>query len=154
MMKRILSRSLSLEQLERRVVLSVTFVDSGQEFGGKDAESRLDFAMRHAVSRPPDAFEAKLLLLTEAFDVWGEEKTLKRLVRVLRETRPHVVITNHAPEGGPTHFRDRLPGRARRRRDDGHDLARLREHHRRHLHGDPHPRPHGRRCRRSPGRSR
>jgi len=39
----------------------------------------------------------------EAFDRWGREETLRRLVRVLREIRPHVVITNHAPTGGHGH---------------------------------------------------
>ncbi len=31
----------------------------------------------------------------EAFEVWGKEVAMERLVRVIRETRPHVIITNH-----------------------------------------------------------
>lgn len=31
----------------------------------------------------------------ETYEVWGRDVALERLVRVIRETRPHVIITNH-----------------------------------------------------------
>lgn len=31
----------------------------------------------------------------ETFEIWGREVALERTVRVIRETRPHIIITNH-----------------------------------------------------------
>ncbi len=31
----------------------------------------------------------------ETLEIWGEQVALERMVRVIRETRPHVIITNH-----------------------------------------------------------
>lgn len=42
----------------------------------------------------------------ETFEIWGREVALERMVRAIRETRPHVIITNHG-----------------RRQDHGHHQA-------------------------------
>jgi LmbE family N-acetylglucosaminyl deacetylase len=39
----------------------------------------------------------------EAFSVWGRDETVKRLVRVIRETKPDVIITNHDTTHGHGH---------------------------------------------------
>ncbi|MBD3182060.1 hypothetical protein GF312_07200 [Candidatus Poribacteria bacterium] len=39
----------------------------------------------------------------EAFSFWGREDTLRRMVRVIRQVRPHVIITNHDTEYGHGH---------------------------------------------------
>ena len=39
----------------------------------------------------------------ETFENWGREETVRRLVRALREIRPHVVVTNHGTVTGHGH---------------------------------------------------
>ena len=39
----------------------------------------------------------------EAFEVWGKEETLRRMVRKIRELRPDVIITHHGETGGHGH---------------------------------------------------
>ncbi|MFP6581719.1 MAG: PIG-L family deacetylase [Candidatus Hydrogenedentota bacterium] len=39
----------------------------------------------------------------EAFEVWGKEETLRRMVRKIRELRPDVIITHHGENGGHGH---------------------------------------------------
>lgn len=39
----------------------------------------------------------------EAYAVWGEEETLRRMVRKVRELRPDVIITHHPPTGAHGH---------------------------------------------------
>lgn len=39
----------------------------------------------------------------EAFEVWGKEETLRRMVRTIRELRPDVIITHHGETGGHGH---------------------------------------------------
>ena len=39
----------------------------------------------------------------EAFAVWGQEESLRRMVRKIRELRPDVIITHHGPQGGHGH---------------------------------------------------
>jgi LmbE family N-acetylglucosaminyl deacetylase len=41
----------------------------------------------------------------ETFEVWGREETVRRLVRVIREVQPDVIITNHDTETGHGHHR-------------------------------------------------
>ena len=41
--------------------------------------------------------------LEEAYKIWGKETALRRMVRVIRLTRPDVIITNHSPTGGHGH---------------------------------------------------
>lgn len=36
--------------------------------------------------------------LQETLDIWGREETLRRLVQVLREVRPDIIITNHGTQ--------------------------------------------------------
>lgn len=39
----------------------------------------------------------------ETYDLWGKDTVLRRMVRVIRLTRPDVIITNHGPTGGHGH---------------------------------------------------
>lgn len=39
----------------------------------------------------------------ETYAIWGEEEALRRMVRLIRETKPDVIITNHGPTGGHGH---------------------------------------------------
>jgi len=41
--------------------------------------------------------------LEEAYKIWGKENALRRMVHVIRLTRPDVIITNHGPTGGHGH---------------------------------------------------
>ncbi len=40
---------------------------------------------------------------TETFDIWEKEAVLKDVVRVIREFRPHLILTRFSPEPGGTH---------------------------------------------------
>lgn len=39
----------------------------------------------------------------ETFKVWGEAEALRRMVRMIRRTKPDVIITHHGPTGGHGH---------------------------------------------------
>lgn len=41
--------------------------------------------------------------IEEAYKIWGKKTALRRMVRVIRLTRPDVIITNHGPTGGHGH---------------------------------------------------
>lgn len=39
----------------------------------------------------------------ETFEIWGHDVALEKMVRLVRELRPDVIITHHGPEGGHGH---------------------------------------------------
>jgi LmbE family N-acetylglucosaminyl deacetylase len=39
----------------------------------------------------------------ETFEIWGHDNALERMVRLIRELRPDVIITHHGPTGGHGH---------------------------------------------------
>lgn len=56
------------------------------------AAAAIEGAKLHFLNLPEFGFSKTA---EETFEVWGREVALERMVRVIRETRPHVIITNH-----------------------------------------------------------
>lgn len=54
--------------------------------------ARIEGAQLHFLDLPEFGFSKSP---EEAFAVWGKEETLRRLVRMIRTVRPHVIITHH-----------------------------------------------------------
>jgi LmbE family N-acetylglucosaminyl deacetylase len=57
-----------------------------------NAAAKIEGAELHFLNLPEFGFSKTA---EETFAVWGREVALERMVRVIRETRPHVIITNH-----------------------------------------------------------
>lgn len=56
------------------------------------AAAEIEGAQLHFLNLPEFGYSKTA---EETLAVWGEEVALERMVRVIRETRPHVIITNH-----------------------------------------------------------
>jgi LmbE family N-acetylglucosaminyl deacetylase len=64
------------------------------------AATEVEGAELHFLNMPEFGYSKSL---DETYAKWGKETLLKRMVRVIRLTRPDVIITNHGPTGGHGH---------------------------------------------------
>ncbi len=56
------------------------------------AAAKIEGATLHFLNLPEFGYSKSI---EETFDIWGKDVAMERMVRVIRETRPHVIITNH-----------------------------------------------------------
>ncbi|MGF1574080.1 MAG: PIG-L family deacetylase [Sumerlaeia bacterium] len=94
--------------------LSLTRGDGGQNLIGSDLKERLGLIRTQELlaARDVDGGFQKFTRAVdfgfsksyeESFEIWGREQILEDVVRVVRQTRPDVIITRFSPEPGFTH---------------------------------------------------
>ena len=90
----------------KTIAVIATRGEGGQNEIGPELYNELGVIRTHEMMRATQVTGAELHFLNlpefgfskipeEAFEVWGREETVRRLVRVIRLTRPDVIITNH-----------------------------------------------------------
>ena len=100
----------------RTVILYATRGEGGQNETGPELYEELGVIRAHENQAAAGVYGAEVYDLNkrdfgysksaeEAFKFWGHEESLGRLVRVIREVRPDVIITNHDTEHGHGHHR-------------------------------------------------
>lgn len=98
----------------KTIALIATRGEGGQNEIGRELYEELGVIRTHEMARASAITGADLHFLDmpefgysksaeEAFEVWGVEETLRRMVRKIRETRPDVIITHHGETGGHGH---------------------------------------------------
>lgn len=98
----------------RTFAVIATRGEGGQNETGPELYEDLAVIRTHEMMRAADITGAELRFLNlpefgysksreETFNLWGRDETLRRLVRVIREVRPDVIITHHDPHGGHGH---------------------------------------------------
>ncbi len=94
--------------------LSLTRGDGGQNLIGSDLRERLGLIRTHELlaARAIDGGQQRFTRAVdfgysksaeESFRLWGKESVLEDVVRVIRETKPDVIITRFSTEPGYTH---------------------------------------------------
>ncbi|MCC6696826.1 MAG: PIG-L family deacetylase [Candidatus Hydrogenedentes bacterium] len=90
----------------KTIAVIATRGEGGQNEIGPELYNELGVIRTHEMMRAAQITGAELHFLNlpefgfskspeETFEVWGREETVRRLVRVIRLTRPDVIITNH-----------------------------------------------------------
>ncbi len=88
------------------IAVIATHGEGGQNEIGPELYNELGVIRTHEMMRASAITGAELHFLNlpefgyskspeETFAIWGHEETVRRLVRVIRETRPDVIISNH-----------------------------------------------------------
>jgi len=100
----------------RTVILYATRGEGGQNEIGPELYAELGVIRAHENQAAASVYGAEVYDLNkrdfgysksaeEAFKFWGHENSLERLVSVIREVRPDVIITNHGTKRGHGHHR-------------------------------------------------
>ncbi|MFC1717951.1 PIG-L family deacetylase [Candidatus Poribacteria bacterium] len=100
----------------RTAILYATRGEGGQNEIGPELYEELGVIRAHENQAAASVYGAEVYDLNrrdfgysksaeEAFKFWGHEESLARLVRVIREVRPDMIITNHDTERGHGHHR-------------------------------------------------
>jgi LmbE family N-acetylglucosaminyl deacetylase len=90
--------------------------EGGQNEIGPELYNELGVLRTHEMAAAAAVTGAELLFLDyaefgysksreEALNIWGHNESLERMVRVIRQARPDVIITHHGPTGGHGHHR-------------------------------------------------
>jgi len=98
----------------RTAILVATRGEGGQNEIGPELYEELGVIRAHETQAASDIYGAEVYNLNkrdfgfsksadETFRFWGHKDSLRRLVRVIREVRPDVIITNHDTQRGHGH---------------------------------------------------
>ena len=98
----------------RTAILYSTRGEGGQNEIGPELYEELGVIRAHEIQKAASIYGAEVYDLNkrdfgysksaeEAFRFWGHEDSLRRMVSVIREVRPDVIITNHDTEHGHGH---------------------------------------------------